>query len=120
MSTGSKKVYRKAKRPTEKDKRMAQLEKEIARLENENSKLKRDSVGYENRLAALAGTPRFTTEFPGLHRELHSVAQKRVIQKSGDDIQVATHSRNTPSKGSGKKKLRVKLVKVSKKSNGKK
>ncbi|KOC61934.1 hypothetical protein WH47_06061 [Habropoda laboriosa] len=115
MSAGSKKVSKKIKRTTEKDKRMAQLEKEISRLENENSKLKRDSIGYESRLAAFDGTSRF------VNRELQPVANKRASLKSKNDFGSATQAKSSKEDdASCKKKFRAKLMNISKKTDGKK
>lgn len=127
MSTGNSKIYRKIKKINEKDKRMAQLEKEIARLENENSKLKRDSIGYESRLAAFSGATRVASEFPSLNRGLQPETSKRVsLQKpenddEDEDVVPASRSKNISDDGAkAKKKIRMKLLKSSKKKDTKK
>lgn len=114
MSTGNKKVNKKIKRVTDKDKRMAQLEKEIQRLESENSKLKNDSSAYEGRLAAFDNASRYA------NRDLQPVANKRASQKSKNDLGNATQTRSKTDDSSGKKKFRAKLMKLSRKTDGKK
>lgn len=106
---------------------MAQLEKEIARLENENSKLKRDSIGYESRLAAFSGATRIASEFPSLNRSLQPETSKRVslqkpeIDDDDDDIVQTSRSKNISDEGAkAKKKIRMKLLKSSKKKDTKK
>lgn len=106
---------------------MAQLEKEIARLENENSKLKRDSIGYESRLAAFSGATRVANEFPSLNRSLQPETSKRVsLQKTEneddeEDVVQPSRSKNISDEGTkAKKKIRMKLLKSSKKKDTKK
>lgn len=107
---------------------MAQLEKEIARLENENSKLKRDSIGYESRLAAFSGATRVASEFPSLNRSLQPETSKRVsLQKpendddDDDDVVQTPRSKSISDEGAkAKKKIRMKLLKSTKKKDTKK
>ncbi|KZC09880.1 hypothetical protein WN55_00526 [Dufourea novaeangliae] len=122
MSTGNKKSSRKPKRASEKDHRMAQLKKEIARLEEENSKLQRDSVEYENRLAAFAGPTRYATNFPPFSNVLQTVADNRNALKFQrtfrDTLQSGVNSKVNDEPP--KKKLRIKTGLSSKKRDTKK